>query len=62
MTCVHHWLLSDPNGPTCMGLCKKCGATREYQTLAPNNEVWRLTPNDKRIISSFGVLDRTPQR
>ena len=28
--CVHHWLLDPPDGPTVWGICKKCGAKREF--------------------------------
>ena len=28
--CPHHWLIEPPQGPTSMGVCKLCGATREF--------------------------------
>ncbi|UCC60349.1 MAG: hypothetical protein JSW38_07470 [Dehalococcoidia bacterium] len=28
--CPHHWLIDPPQGPTSMGICKLCGATREF--------------------------------
>jgi hypothetical protein len=28
--CPHHWLIDPPQGPTSMGVCKLCGATREF--------------------------------
>lgn len=34
--CVHHWLLQSPNGPTVRGICKLCGATKEFRTAADN--------------------------
>ena len=30
-TCSHHWLIEPPKGPTSMGVCKLCGATKEFQ-------------------------------
>ena len=27
--CTHHWMLPEPDGPTTIGVCKKCGATQE---------------------------------
>ena len=29
-TCQHHWLIEAPEGPSSKGLCKKCGAKREF--------------------------------
>jgi len=28
--CTHHWVLEPPDGPECLGTCKKCGETRTY--------------------------------
>ena len=28
--CPHYWLIEPPQGPTSMGVCKLCGATREF--------------------------------
>lgn len=30
-TCVHHWLLPPPNGPTIPAACRKCGAQRLFE-------------------------------
>ncbi|MDE2765446.1 MAG: hypothetical protein OXI25_03320 [Chloroflexota bacterium] len=27
----HHWLIESPNGPTSMGVCRICGAEREFK-------------------------------
>ncbi len=29
-TCVHTWSIESPNGPTSLGTCADCGATREF--------------------------------
>ena len=29
-TCVHRWLLSSPVGGTTAGLCRECGAERDF--------------------------------
>lgn len=29
--CMHHWMIDEPNGPTSNGICKVCGATREFK-------------------------------
>ena len=28
--CSHHWLIESPKGPTSKGVCKLCGATKEF--------------------------------
>jgi hypothetical protein len=28
--CSHHWVIESPNGPTSRGVCKYCGAEREF--------------------------------
>jgi hypothetical protein len=35
--CVHYWLIESPEGPTSRGVCKFCGAEKEF-----NNKVPRL--------------------
>lgn len=30
MTCVHHWLLEPPAGPTSEATCERCDAVREF--------------------------------
>ncbi len=29
-TCAHHWVIEPPSGPVSKGVCKKCGAEREF--------------------------------
>lgn len=38
-TCRHHWLIETPNGPTCRGRCRACGAEREFPTV-PEDNLW----------------------
>jgi hypothetical protein len=28
--CTHHFLIETPRGPTCLGVCRKCGETRTF--------------------------------
>ncbi len=30
--CRHHWRIAPPNGPTVRGVCRRCGAEREFPT------------------------------
>jgi hypothetical protein len=31
---AHHWLIQSPDGPTCEGVCKWCGAHRVFASEA----------------------------
>ena len=33
----HHWLLSPPDGPTGVGICRKCGEQREFTNATPDD-------------------------
>jgi hypothetical protein len=37
--CCHYWIIESANGPTSMGMCKLCGAEREFQNFLPYS-VW----------------------
>ena len=28
--CQHHWLIESPHGATSMGICRLCGAQKEF--------------------------------
>ena len=28
--CSHHWIIESPKGPTSRGVCKHCGAEKEF--------------------------------
>ena len=34
MTCVHHWVIESPDGPTSRGRCRKCKARRDFPNSA----------------------------
>ena len=33
--CRHYWIIESPNGPTSRGMCKLCGAEKEFQNFLP---------------------------
>lgn len=39
-SCVHHYVLESPRGPTVKGRCKKCGATRSYPSAEEMPKRW----------------------
>ena len=47
-TCQHHWLIEEAQGPTSRGVCKRCGARRDFLNSIP--EEVALQPRDKRVL------------
>ncbi|KPJ48208.1 MAG: hypothetical protein AMJ38_05815 [Dehalococcoidia bacterium DG_22] len=41
--CRHHWLIESPQGPTSMGICKLCGAQKEFRNSA-SDLLWEDEP------------------
>lgn len=37
--CRHHWRIASPNGATSRGVCKYCGAERDFPN-STNESVW----------------------
>ena len=35
--CRHHWRLTSPSGPTVRGVCRRCGAERDFPTTTESN-------------------------
>lgn len=35
-SCKHHWLIEPPSGPTSRGVCKLCGAEKEFNNATPS--------------------------
>jgi hypothetical protein len=40
--CTHHWRIASPCGESSTGVCKICGATREFQNYAYRSSMSRL--------------------
>jgi len=34
--CRHHWIIESVDGPTSWGLCKNCGAEKEFLNYSPD--------------------------
>ena len=34
--CSHHWIIEPPAGPTSRGVCKLCGAVKEFDNFPEN--------------------------
>ena len=38
---IHHWMLPAPGGPTTVGVCRNCGAEKEFSNAAARGWVPR---------------------
>ncbi len=57
--CVHYWILSRPNGPISLGICKNCGAEYDF----PNSESqdgWKKQANNKATYNRTKRSIRSP--
>jgi hypothetical protein len=43
---AHHWILGEPGGPVTTGVCKRCGATREFRNWI--QEIDFITSDEER--------------
>ncbi len=44
--CHHYWVIESPKGPTSRGVCKFCGAEKEFKNYVP----------DSRWVSDISML------
>lgn len=47
----HYWLIPEPNGPSSLGKCKKCGEEREFLNGSADSDAW-----ERRNGVSEGIL------
>ena len=52
-TCRHHWLIESPHGATSMGICKVCGAEREFRNSA-GDFLWEDEPMSELAYGQWG--------
>ncbi|MBI2831778.1 MAG: hypothetical protein HYX79_05940 [Chloroflexi bacterium] len=39
--CCHFWMIESPNGPTSKGVCRFCGAEKEFNNSIPYKVIGR---------------------
>ena len=52
--CRHFWVIEDASGPTSRGVCKFCGAEREFLNSWPDS---RFIGQDTRLFELPNLLD-----
>ena len=57
LTCVHHWVLSEPRLGTVLGVCRRCGAHRNYPSAL---EYFEAVPEYEELDRSRPVLFAEP--
>lgn len=44
--CCHYWIIEAPEGPTSKGVCKFCGAEKEFDSFGPDSlSRWDRSPS-----------------
>jgi hypothetical protein len=56
--CSHRWRIAAPNGPTSPGVCRLCGATRDFPNVS-DESVWAMNEGNRPVPERF---KRTPPR
>ena len=57
--CRHYWIIESPNGPTSRGVCKLCGAEKEFQNSFPE----LLWERDRSLsFATSGLPDIEPDK
>lgn len=46
--CTHRWRIEPPAGPTSRGVCRLCGAEREFRNSFPDVSGWESGATDGR--------------
>ena len=52
-TCRHHWLIDAPHGATSPGICKLCGAQKEFRNSA-GDFLWEDEPMSELAYGRWG--------
>lgn len=39
--CVHYWIIAPASGPKSKGVCRECGAEKEFDNFLPLDEEWK---------------------
>ena len=52
-TCRHHWLIDAPHGATSPGICKLCGAQKEFRNSA-GDFLWEDEPMSELSYGQWG--------
>jgi len=51
--CRHHWLIESPHGATSLGICKLCGAQKEFRNSA-SDWLWEAEPLSELTYGRWG--------
>jgi len=51
--CSHYWVIESATGPTSQGICKFCGAVRDFQNSFPDPNYQK---RNNRVLKEFSEL------
>lgn len=59
--CCHYWIIETPNGPTSRGVCKFCGAVKEFDNFGPDSwSLWDRDTSTSAALLDAGLPDPAP--
>jgi hypothetical protein len=58
--CRHYWIIESPHGPTSRGVCKLCGAEKEFRNSFPETLLWERDRSPS--VAPSGEADIEPDR
>ena len=50
--CPHHWVIEGAGGPTSKGLCRLCGAEKDFKNYLESARWDTDTPQDSRAVAT----------
>lgn len=50
--CRHHWLIDSPGGPTSNGVCRICGAERQFRNYLENARWDEDASGDQELVKA----------
>jgi hypothetical protein len=56
--CARRWRIASPHGPTSPGVCRRCGAARDFPNVS-DERVWAVNEGNRPVPER---LRRTPPR
>ena len=59
--CCHYWIIEAAQGMTSRGVCKFCGAEKEFDSYGPDSWWWSDRTTSSELPGS-GLIDITPDR
>lgn len=57
--CAHYWVIDSPDGPVSRGVCKHCGAAKEFHNSISSSGIWSSASKSR---ASGETVEATSQK